>query len=77
LISAAEIQLAIEEYPGMATIPPDSAFDKMDIYAINNKAISIDMDLWYDDKQSDLTLSCRLTEKDGKIGYNIENIHIL
>ena len=77
LIPAADIQLAIEEYPGIATMPPNSAFNKMDIYVINDKEISIDMDLWYDDKQSDLTLSCRLIEKDGKIDYSIESIHIL
>ena len=63
LIRVADIQLAIEEYPGIATVPPDSAFDKMDIYVINDKVISIDMDLWYNDKQSDLTLSCKLTER--------------
>ena len=77
LIPAKELQIAIEEYPGSITMPPDNAFDKMDIYVINDKTIAVDMDLWYDDKQSDLTLSCKIMENGGKIGYSIENVHIL
>src|ERR1700754_4756045 len=77
LIPDDEIRIAIEEYPGTVTMPPDEAFVKMDRYVINDKAIAIDMDLWYDNKKSDLTLSCRIMEKDGILEYSIENIHIL
>lgn len=76
-LSADEVKLAIEEYPGEITMPPDSAFEKMDIYGKTDSWKSVDMDLWYNGSRSDLTLSVRIFEKEGSVRYSVEDIHIL
>ena len=77
LIGPEDIQLAVDEYPGKISLPPDKEYDSIDIYTISDKEIAIDFDLWYDNEKSELTLSCNLKEIDGKIEYTIEGIHIL
>ena len=78
LLSIDEMGLAIHEYPGVLTMPPKEAFESMSIYEVSPIETNIDFDLWYDNSQSDLTLSCNLKmyEKN-KILYTIKDIHIL
>lgn len=77
LLTADLIEEAIIEYPGNITMPPENAFDSIDIYRISTNEVAIDFDLWYDNKKSDLTLSARLLKVDSINQYSIEGIHIL
>ncbi|TFF33361.1 DUF7668 domain-containing protein [Mucilaginibacter psychrotolerans] len=78
ITSAPAIQEAIESYGQVLTMPPNSAFENIDIYETDNpNKIQVDFDLWFNNKKSDLTLSCAVYD-DGKKGkYSIENIHML
>jgi len=77
LISANEIKFAIDDYKGILTSPPIESFDSMDVYLVSEIEANVDFDLWYDDKKSDLTLSCNLRQVSTKLVYSIEGIHIL
>ena len=58
-------------------MPPLDAFEKMDFYTVDEDHVRIDLDLWYDNKQSDNTLSCIVVNLEGKTRYGIEDIHVL
>lgn len=80
-LTEAEIRKAIKDYPGVLSLPPDSAYDATyiyDIYDERKQARQIEFDLWYDGKPSDLTLSAEvcLVSK-SKFGIFLSDIHVL
>ena len=77
-ISPEEIQSAIKDYRGNLTMPNNECFiNDLDIYEISENKITVDFDLWFDDKRSDLTLSCTIINENGNYKYSIDNIHVL
>ncbi len=77
LLTPDEIKMAIEEYKGVLTIPPEEAFDSFDTCEVNENEAAIDFDLWMDHSKSDLTLSLNIVNDNGVYRYSIENIHVL
>ncbi len=80
-LTLSELEKAINEYPGKITIPPDSAYGNTYVYDVYNRkseARKIEFDLWYDDEESDLTLSADIHKNDdGKYIIMIDDIHVL
>ena len=76
-----EIKTAINSYPGVISLPPDSAYNSINIYAIyddKTQARNIEFDLWYDNKVSDLTLEAVVYKTEsGKFCIAIDDIHVL
>lgn len=78
-ITADELQLAIEEYGGNVTLPPEEAYDNIYIYTHDDaeNECTVEMYVWINQEQSDLTLSCDLAV-DGKLfQYAINDILVL
>lgn len=68
----------INDYGGTLTYPPDDAFSKTDICKIDNAdEYSVILDLWINNKRSDLSLMCEAHVNDGKVTLIIEDIHVL
>jgi|GEM_PF-1111162 len=73
-ITAEQMRNEVDDYPGVMTMPPDEAFEKMRIYGITDQWRSIDMYLWYDGSRGDLCLRLRLTVMPGGLGFSVEDI---
>lgn len=74
-LTIAEIETAIKEYKGNITYPPSGAFDNFyDYGSENDKENFIEFNLWFDFKESDLTLSITIYESEE---YSIDDIHVL
>ena len=77
-ISVLEIQEAIDSYGQILSMPPDDAFDEIDIYETKDPSkVTVDFDLWFNNEKSDLTLSCIVYSAGQERSYSIENIHML
>jgi len=77
-----EIDRALREYPGNITMPPEETFSDFHMYdhlrTQGDSSCTVEFDLWYDSKQSDLTLSAEIVEENRReYGIRIENIHVL
>jgi len=77
LINSEEIRREIDDYPGILTMPPDDAFDTMEVYGKTDEWGRVDIDLWYDNARSDLTLSCKIIRRGHSLDFGIESIHVL
>lgn len=74
-LTSTELAHAIREYPGTLVLPPENAFQQLDVIEIAQaqpRAWSVNLKLWTaEEGQSDLTL--RLTVRDGgKENYDVE-----
>jgi hypothetical protein len=69
-----EIKEGIEDYPGIITDFPDSAFSLMRLNRNTDTSCDIDFPLWYDHKRSDLTIVCSVKLIDNEHRYMIEDI---
>lgn len=80
-LSEDEIKVAINDYPGSITLPPDSAYDTVcvyDVYDESTEARKVEFDLWYDEEISDLTLSADIHKSEsGEFVITIDDIHVL
>jgi hypothetical protein len=79
ILSATDIEIAIEEYFGVLTLPPKNIMKEIEIYKITGEdEVYIDIDLWYNNEQSDSALSITLINSEGDFyDFSIENIHML
>lgn len=69
----------IDDYGGVITMPGNNQWD-YDFYPIEgSNEVFIDYDLFVDNKLSDLTLQCKLTEENEGEYYpfSVHSIHIL
>lgn len=76
-VSEKDIKSRLDEYNSgeYIVMPPNSYFDKLEVHEYNNKTgYWIDIDLWYTDGISDLTLQLEVG-KDEKI--LIEDLRVL
>lgn len=57
-LSREQIEESINDYPGTITDPSKNAYKELDIVKVDNEEYyMVDFDLWFDDEESDLTLS--------------------
>jgi hypothetical protein len=80
-LSAQEIQTAITEYGRTLTLPPDSAYELLDIIRVNNVELeqySIRMPLWTQEEgRSDLTLELTVKIVGDNLEVALDDIHVL
>ena len=71
------LEEAINEYPGILTYPPVSAYDDFDAFQINNnsKEILIDFYLWFDNEKSELMIVVKIIEHEDGIKYALWDIY--
>lgn len=69
----------ITAYPGTLTKPPAYQLNNLDLYETNfDNQVWIDIPLWFDNEESDLTLSCIIYDvNEAEYKFSIEDIHIL
>ena len=81
-LTAAEMAEGVHEYGGSLILPPDDAFDNLDVVEVEGaqpRQWSVNVDLWTAEAgRSDLTLELTLRESGKEISdVEIENIHVL
>lgn len=85
-LNAQDIKLAIEEGlkdfgHNQITLAPEESYNKLEAVMVRNSSppqYFIDLDLWMDGKESDLTLQLFIIQnKEGKYIATVDNIHIL
>jgi hypothetical protein len=67
-------------YWGSITIPPDIAYEDVNFYKYDDgSGYALEFDLWIDNQQSDLTISCEaiLDHNENILYFTIENLHVL
>ena len=68
----------LNEYPGALTMPPDEAYEDLDMVESVRGDVLVDFYLWYDGKKSDLTLQAVIeTSNEGQKSIYIEDCHVL
>lgn len=73
-LTTEEIQGARDDYPGTLTMPPTTAYARAHVYDQTPQGWrNVEFELWYDDAESDLTLTARV--RTGCI--QIQDIHVL
>lgn len=83
VLKANELEKGILQHGGVLTLPPDEAFDEMDIFKLDNprkycEEYFIDIELWINGCKSDLTLSCEGTvNKKNEVNVIIYSVHVL
>ena len=79
ILSENDIKIAIEECSGILTLPPKSIINDIEIYKITGEdEVYVDIDLWYNNEQTDSTLSITLINSENIFyDFSIENIHML
>ena len=77
-LSVEEIKDEILAYPGVLTLPPIEQLSNLDLYDTNfENQVWVDIPLWFDNEESDLTLSCLVYNIDNIYYYSVEDIHVL
>lgn len=67
-------------YWGLLTIPPDTAFEKINFIEYEDgSGYAMEFELWIDNQESDLTLSCEaMVDYIGNVhSFLIHNLHVL
>jgi len=75
-----EIINAINEYHGKICLPPEESYNNFRQYDYNGnpEECAVEYDLWFDNKQSDLTLEVEIIKDNGgKYNICIQGIHVL
>ncbi len=79
-LTVSEFEKAIKEYPGKLTLPPDEAYQHLHYYPRKQKSDEegiVEFELWFDEKESDLTLSATFIKKRGTWRIRIDDLHVL
>jgi hypothetical protein len=83
ILTANEVERAILNYGEKLTLPPNDAYDCIDIFKLDNpkefvKEFSIDFELWANNSKSDLTLSCEATvDVQDNVIVSLYSVHVL
>jgi hypothetical protein len=62
------------------TIPPESAYEKVEFYEYDDgSGFALEFELWIDNEESDLTISCEaiIDKNNNVLSFKIENLHTL
>lgn len=65
---------------GTLTIPPDLAYEKINYIEYDDgEGYAMELELWIDNEESDLTLSCEaiIDQLDNVLSFSITNLHVL
>jgi hypothetical protein len=77
-LSVEDIRFELSDYPGKLSIPPNESYKEMDIYKVHTGGWrNVNFKLWYDNQESDLTLSVRVKQTSGDPELQIQDIHVL
>jgi len=81
-LTAAELEVAIQEYGGTLILLPEVALDKVDVYEVersDSQEWAVDVDLYTQaDGRSDLTLQLTLRESNAPLyTVGIDDLHVL
>src|SRR5436190_15124102 len=66
----------IEEYPGKISRPEKLEFSEGNINRINENDLYIYFNLWFDDMESDLVVTVRITKMEGMLNFYIDEVHV-
>lgn len=73
-----ELQEQLDDYGGTLTAPPETDYQNLDLYEIDDEPEWVlEYDLWIDGEKSDLTLTCTLRLTDQEQSIIIDSIHVL
>jgi hypothetical protein len=78
-IDIVEIKEVLSHWDKLTT-PPKSVYENTYFYKYEDgSGFALDFDLWIDDEESDLTLSCSVIvdERDNVLSFTIEDLHTL
>jgi hypothetical protein len=74
-LTAEQMAQAIHDYPGRLTLPPNSAYQVMEVYEHDNGSGAIlDFFLWVDGEPSELMIQINATYSDGDWHYTLWDI---
>jgi len=81
-LTSDQMRQAIFDYGRKLIMPPDSAFENLDVIRVVNAqhpTWSVRFDLWTEEEgRSDLTLECTVIDRGGEfLGIEIDNLHVL
>lgn len=75
------LRRAIYDYPGTLTMPPDNAFEALDLTPLENERVPtyfLHFELWVDGELSDLTLTCTVSVQGlREAAIVIDDLHVL
>lgn len=78
ILNAEWIEKEIKDYLGRITIPPDSAYQDIEVNPYNDgSGYWVNFPLWFNDESSDLELIIDVKKSDGKLYFSLEDIHVL
>lgn len=75
VLSATDIERAVQEYGGVVTFAPDETYQKLlvgEVKDSNPKQYWCDFEVWIDGKQSDLTLLLTISENNDKYLVSVD-----
>jgi hypothetical protein len=74
-LHAERIEREIKDYPGQITLPPDYAYQNIDVYPYDNgSGYGLDFALWFDNERSDLEIRVNTIEVKGKLYFTLWDI---
>lgn len=80
-LDSGSIEGAIRDYGRTLVMPPDTAFEQLDVVPVKNAHLprwSVRMNLWTaEEKQSDLSIELTLIEAEGGYAIELDDIHVL
>lgn len=69
------IEREIKDYPGQITLPPDSAYQNIEVYPYEDESgYGLDFPLWFDNEKSDLEVRINAIETGGKLHFTLWDI---
>lgn len=65
----------IKDYPGQITLPPDSAYQNIEVYPRDDgSGYGLDFALWFDDEKSDLEIRVDVVRIGNKLHFTLWDI---
>lgn len=66
----------ISEYPGNISSPSAVMVDEKSLLRINDDELFVYFNLWFDNKESDLTVTVHIKKERDKLSYYIDEVHV-
>jgi len=69
------IEDEIKDYPGQITLPPDSAYQNIEVYPYDDgSGYGLDFPLWFDNEKSDLEIRINAVKVRDKLHFTLWDI---
>lgn len=79
-VPAAELAQAVSDYPGSLSMPPEEAWDRLDVIQVQEAVVptfSVRFDLWADGEPSDLSVLATLVEvSPGTFSIELDDVRV-